>query len=93
MWLLLAVGYSLLLTSIRAEIPRPGLRAALRVPLPHDFAVYAGLGYQFFEDPDAFEQLAWTAGISYSWKSLTLDVRYWGTDLSDEGCVVSQRLP
>ena len=60
----------------------------VRVPLPHDFAAYAGIGYQFIDDPDAFEQLAWTAGISYSWKSLTVDVRYWGTDLSDEGCVV-----
>ena len=59
----------------------------VRVPLPHDFSVYGGIGYQFFEDPDAFEQLAWTAGISYSWKSLTFDVRYWGTDLSDDGCI------
>ncbi|WP_419694553.1 TorF family putative porin [Mesorhizobium muleiense] len=58
----------------------------VRVPLPHDFSAYAGIGYQFIDDPDAFEQLAWMAGISYSWKSLTLDVRYWGTDLSDEGC-------
>ena len=63
------------------------IAGGVRVPLPHDFSVYAGLGYQFIDDPDAFEQLAWTAGISYSWKALTLDVRYWGTDLSDEGCV------
>jgi uncharacterized protein (TIGR02001 family) len=59
-----------------------------RVALPHDFSVYAGVGYQFFEDPDAFEQLAWTAGLSYSYKSLTLDVRYWDTDLSDDECAV-----
>ena len=64
------------------------IAGGVRVPLPHDFSVYAGLGYQFIDDPDAFEQLAWTAGISYSWKSVTIDVRYWGTDLSDEGCVV-----
>ena len=69
------------------------IAGGVKVPLPHDFAVYGGLGYQFFEDPDAFEQLAWTAGISYSWKSVTLDVRYWGTDLSDEGCTSSQWLP
>jgi hypothetical protein len=31
--------------------------------------VYAGAGYQFFEDSDAFEQLAWTAG---AWRSLRL---------------------
>jgi uncharacterized protein (TIGR02001 family) len=65
----------------------------MRVPLPHDFSAYAGIGYQFFEDPDAFEQLAWTAGITYSWKSLTLDVRYWGTDLSDDECVVRSGFP
>ena len=61
--------------------------AGVRIPLPNDFSVYGGVGYQFFEDPDAFEQLAWTAGVSYSWKSLTLDVRYWDTDLGDDGCV------
>jgi uncharacterized protein (TIGR02001 family) len=60
----------------------------VRVPLPHDFSAYAGLGYQFFEDSNAFEQFAWTAGISYSWKALTVDVRYWGTNLSDDECTV-----
>ena len=59
----------------------------IKVPLPHDFSVYAGIGYQFFEDPAAFEQLAWTVGASYSWKALTFDVRYWDTDLSDDECV------
>ena len=49
--------------------------------------VYAGAGYQFFEDPNAFEQLVWTAGVSYYWKSFTFDVRYWDTDLSDKECV------
>lgn len=62
--------------------------AGLRVPLPHDFSVYGGIGYQFFENPDAFEQLAWTAGVSYKWKSLTFDLRYWDTDLNDDECVV-----
>lgn len=61
--------------------------AGVRVPLPNDFSVYGGIGYQFFEDPDAFEQLAWTAGLSYNWKAVTLDLRYWGTDLSDNECV------
>lgn len=60
----------------------------IEVPLPHDFAVYGGIGYQFFEDPAAYEQLAWTAGISYTWKSLTFDLRYWDTDLGDDACVV-----
>ncbi len=60
----------------------------VKVPLPHDFSIYGGLGYQFFEDPDAYEQLSWTAGLSYSWKSLTFDARYWDTDLSDDECLV-----
>ena len=38
--------------------------------------------HQFFEDPTAFEQLAWTAGVSYYWNSLTFDALYWETDLS-----------
>jgi uncharacterized protein (TIGR02001 family) len=59
-----------------------------RVKLWKNVGVYAGVGYQFFEDPNAFEQLAWTAGASYYWKSLTFDVRYWETDLNGEECVV-----
>ena len=39
------------------------IAGGVEVPLPHDFSVYGGIGYQFFEDPDAFEQLAWTAGV------------------------------
>ena len=69
------------------------IAGGVKVPLPHDFAVYGGLGYQFFEDSDAFEQLAWTAGISYSWKAVTLDLRYWGTNLSDDECVVRSGFP
>jgi uncharacterized protein (TIGR02001 family) len=57
-----------------------------KVNLPYDFSVYGGVGYQFFEDPDAFEQLAWTAGASYSWKALTFDLRYWDTDLEEDEC-------
>src|SRR6478736_2856085 len=53
-----------------------------------NFGIYAGVGDQFFEDPNAHEQLAWTAGASYYWKSLTFDVRYWDTNLSDSACVV-----
>ena len=58
-----------------------------RVKLWKNFGVYAGVGYQFFEDPNAFEDLVWTAGASYYWKSLTFDVRYWDTNLSDNECV------
>ena len=64
------------------------IAGGVEVPLPHDFAVYGGIGYQFFEDPDAFEQLAWTAGVKYSWKALTFDLRYWDTNLEDDECAV-----
>ena len=60
----------------------------VKVPLPNDFALYGGVGYQFFEDKNAFEDLAWTAGLSYTWKSLTFDVRYWDTNLTSQECVV-----
>jgi uncharacterized protein (TIGR02001 family) len=59
-----------------------------KVPLPHDITIYGGVGYQFFEDPSAFEQLAWTVGASYAWKELTFDVRYWDTDLTNAECAV-----
>jgi uncharacterized protein (TIGR02001 family) len=54
--------------------------------LPRNFSLYGGVGYQFFQDPKAFESLVWTVGVSYGWKSLTFDVRYWDTDLSDNAC-------
>jgi hypothetical protein len=57
-----------------------------KVKLPYDISAYGGVGYQFFEDEDAFEQLAWMLGASYSWKSLTFDLRYWDTDLSEDEC-------
>ena len=59
-----------------------------KVLLTKNFSAYGGVGYQFFEDPHAFEDLAWTAGLTYVWKSLSFDVRYWDTNLSDQKCVV-----
>jgi uncharacterized protein (TIGR02001 family) len=53
-----------------------------------NFSFYGGLGYQFFEDPHEFEDLTWSAGLSYTWKALTFDVRYWDTNLSDSQCLV-----
>lgn len=54
-----------------------------------NIGVYAGVGYQFFEDPNARpEHMAWTAGISYYWKSVTFDLRYWDTNLTANECVI-----
>ena len=55
--------------------------------LSRNLSLYGGVGYQFFEDPKAFESLAWTVGVSYAWKSVTFDLRYWDTDLSDNACI------
>jgi uncharacterized protein (TIGR02001 family) len=59
-----------------------------RVMFWKNIGVYAGAGYQFFENPDAFEQFAWTAGASYYWNSVTFDVRYWDTNLRADECIV-----
>lgn len=58
------------------------------IPLPKGFSFSGALGYQFFEDAGAAEQLTWNAGLSYSWKALTLDLRYSDTNLSGEECIV-----
>ena len=60
----------------------------VKIPLPYNFSAIGGVGYQFYEDDDAFEQLAWTAGLAYNWEMLTFELRYWDTDLSDEECAV-----
>ena len=59
----------------------------IKVPLPHDFSVYAGIGYQFFEDPKPSSSSPGRSGVSYSWKALTFDVRYWDTDLDEDECL------
>lgn len=64
------------------------IAGGVEVPLPHDFSVLAGIGYQFFEDPDAYEQLTWTTAVSYTWKSLTFGLQYWDTNLGENACVV-----
>jgi uncharacterized protein (TIGR02001 family) len=60
----------------------------LAIPLPKGFKISGGAGYQFFENPNAYEQLAWNAGVSFNWKMLTADLRYWDTNLSGSECVV-----
>jgi uncharacterized protein (TIGR02001 family) len=59
-----------------------------KVAISENLAAYAGVGHQFFGESNTLEQLAWTAGLSYYWKSLTFDVQYWDTDLSDVACIV-----
>jgi len=56
------------------------------ISLPHNFSFSTALGYQTFATSDRADYLAWNAGLSYTWKSLTFDVRYWDTDLSRGEC-------
>lgn len=39
-----------------------------------------GVGYQFFENPTAHEQLTWTAGLSSAWKSLAFRCALLGSE-------------
>ena len=81
-----AGSFSSLPTTIKAALPAPASQGGAGQAVENS-GVYAGAGYQFFEDPNAFEQFVWTAGVSLYWKSFTFDVRYWDTDLSANECV------
>ena len=58
------------------------------IGLPNNFSFSGALGYQTFETADRPDYLTWNAGLSYTWKSLTFDVRYWDTDLSGNECAL-----
>ncbi len=64
-----------------------------KVSLPQNFAVSGEFGRQFFGRTDAIHGAIklpsynyWNAGISYTYKIATLDLRYHGTDLSKFRC-------
>ncbi len=67
--------------------------ATAKVTLPQNFAVSGELGHQFFGRTDAIHAGIklpsynyWNAGLSYTYKIATLDLRYHGTDLSKFKC-------
>lgn len=68
------------------------LSATAKVALPYDFAVSGEFGHYFIgtQTKPARTQLAsynyWNAGLSYTWKQVTLDARYHGTDLKKSEC-------
>ena len=63
-----------------------------KVSLPQGFRGVRRCGLSILSRTEnAFEDLAWTAGLSYTWKQLTFDVRYWDTNLSRPGVRCSQR--
>ena len=59
------------------------------VALPNNFSFSGALGYQTFATGTRPDYLTWNAGLSYTWKSLTFDLRYWDTDLSNSECAIT----
>ena len=72
------------------------LSGTAKITLPHDFAVSGELGRQIFHGANdlvhggpALKQASynyWNAGLSYTFKFATLDLRYHGTSLSKTSC-------
>jgi hypothetical protein len=60
------------------------------VPLPLGLEASANLGYEgYLDDPATPSYLWYDAGITYAFNDwASLDVRYYGNDLSDSGCAV-----
>jgi uncharacterized protein (TIGR02001 family) len=57
------------------------------VALPWDFSLSGALGYQDFEEAYGSSYWTWNAGVSWTWRdAITLDVRYWDTDLTQDEC-------
>jgi uncharacterized protein (TIGR02001 family) len=71
-------GFSATYTEATLEIPIPAIEG---------LSVSGGVGYQFFENPAAFEDLTWNAGITYNWEAVTFDLRYSDTDLTGPECL------
>ena len=70
----------------------------IKVTLPYDLAFSAEFGRQFFGSTKSYigggtpiklpEYNAWNAGITYTYKQASLDLRYSGTDLSKADCFI-----
>lgn len=64
--------------------------ATAKVSLPHDFAISGEVGRYFLGSTTGVnfpDYTYWNAGVSYTYKALTLDVRYHDTDLSKSDCL------
>jgi len=62
---------------------------AVTVPLPYDFTLNGGVGYQDIEDAEDY--WTWTAGVGYTWNGFGLNLAYIDTDLDEpeecaDGC-------
>lgn len=66
-----------------------GRLALPELGLPRDIGSYVSgeLGHQWVGDDFAPGYTFWNAGLGFTYKSMTLDLRYTGSDLSDSECV------
>ncbi len=70
------------------------IAATAKITLPHNFAVSGEFGRQIFMGRNDLAHFLikqpsynyWNAGLSYTYKFATLDLRYHGTDLSKFNC-------
>ena len=67
--------------------------ATFKVTLPYDLSVSGEFGRQFLGTPKTYigsvkypDYNTWNAGITYTYKQASLDLRYSGTDLSKTEC-------
>jgi uncharacterized protein (TIGR02001 family) len=57
------------------------------IALPYDITVSGAVGFQSFDSGVGLSDYAtWNVGASYSWNAVTLDLRYWDTDVSSGTC-------
>ena len=56
------------------------------ISLPANFSISGQVGYQEFERSYGSSYWTWNLGVSYAWKDLTFDLRYWDTNLSRGQC-------
>lgn len=57
--------------------------------VPFGIYVSGELGYQAYDFAGPVDTTFWNAGIGFTYKAATLDLRYHDTDLSDAECVVT----
>ena len=72
------------------------LSATAKVSLPQNFSVSGELGYQHLGTSSAAfgptkykSYTTWNVGVSYAYKVATLDLRYYGTNLSKANCYIN----
>lgn len=86
-----------------ADATYVNLTAKYTIPetiLPAGFAISGELGHyslgtvdQYLGGLNLVDYTYWNAGVSYTWKNITLDLRYHDTDLNKEECFINTTDP